>query len=125
MTESVTRSGVRDTREDSRRLRNHACMVQWSVDDHLVQVLVRQHGDVVLGLDPAEERAGDRPPPLDVRRRYADGRRAGVRAQDDRLPPALHRTVIGVISIATDPSASCQTTYGRYLPRAFEGFRHE
>ena len=67
----------------------------WSVD-RLVQVLLRQHGDVVLGLDPAEEPAGDRPPSLDVRRRYAEGRRSGVGAQDDRLPPALHRIVIGI-----------------------------
>lgn len=61
-------SVTRDTQKDSRRLiRNHVwSMVQWSVDDHLVEVLLSQHGDVVLGFHPAEERAGDRPPPLDV-----------------------------------------------------------
>uniref|UniRef100_A0A0A9D6H3 Pco147721a n=1 Tax=Arundo donax TaxID=35708 RepID=A0A0A9D6H3_ARUDO len=34
----------------------------------LVEVLLCQHRDVILGLDPTEQRAGDRPPPLDVGR---------------------------------------------------------
>jgi len=58
----------------------------------LVEALVCQHGDVVLGLDPAEVGADDGPAPHDVERRYADGRRAAVHAEDHRLPPALDDT---------------------------------
>ena len=70
------------------------------VADHLVEALPCQLGDVVLGLDPAEVGADDRPAPHDVERRNADGRRAAVHAQDHRLPPALDDTQRRRLSVA-------------------------
>ncbi len=57
--------------------------------DHLVQVLLSQHRDVVLGLDAAEERPDDRSSPEDLVRRDADRRLVAGDAEQDRLPPPL------------------------------------